>query len=202
MLLSRLPIPRGRPARARLAARAAALALSLPLLGLAGCEYVRLLRPSVLRQLNPRVVRLVNELPATDQPDEALIGRLFAHGGAKDARVGSDGVMRVAVRAPRNRMLFEPAVIIMPRGGELEVDLSNDDQVDHAAFLPSNGGRRLVWTPPHRRGVSRIRLDQPGYYFFGCPVNNHAGRGMLGLILVKGDAPAEARLDRPPQVRP
>jgi hypothetical protein len=28
-----------------------------------GCEYVRLLRPSVLKQLNPRVVRLVNELP-------------------------------------------------------------------------------------------------------------------------------------------
>ena len=32
----------------------------------AGCGYVRLLRASVLEQLNPRVVRLVDELPATD----------------------------------------------------------------------------------------------------------------------------------------
>jgi PQQ system protein len=178
------------------------LSLAVAPLALAGCEYVRLLRPSVLKQLNPRVVRLVNELPATDNPNEALIGRLFAHGGAGDARVGSDGVMRITVRAPKNEFLWEPAVIIMPRGGELEVDVSNEDQVDHAAFLPSNGGRQLLATPPHTRGRARLRLDQPGYYFFGCPVQNHAGRGMLGLILVKGDAPAEARLDRPAQRRP
>ncbi len=38
------------------------LVLLVPFL-LTSCEYVRLLRPSVLKQLNPRVVRLVNELP-------------------------------------------------------------------------------------------------------------------------------------------
>ena len=32
----------------------------------------------------------------------------------------------------------------------------------------------------------RLRLDQPGLYWFGCPVSNHAGRGMLGLIVVAG----------------
>ncbi len=138
---------------------AGACSLGLAPLALLGCEYVRLLRPSVLKQLNPRVVRLVNELPATDSPDEALIGRLFAHGGAGDARVGRDGVMRITVRVPENEYLWEPAVIIMPRGGELEVDVSNEDQVDHAAFLPSNGGRQLVWTPTHTRGRARVRLD-------------------------------------------
>jgi PQQ system protein len=156
----------------------------------------------VLKQLNPRVVRLVNELPATDAVNEALIGRLFAHGGAGDARVGTDGVMRATVRVPKNEYLWEPAVIIMPRGGELELDFSNEDQVVHMAFLPSNGGRQLLNIPIHERGRARLHLDQPGYYFFGCPVQNHAGRGMLGLILVKGDAPAEAKLERPPQRRP
>jgi PQQ system protein len=169
---------------------------------LGGCEYARLLRPSVLKQLNPRVVRLVNELPATDQVNEALIGRLFAHGGAADARVGADGVMRVAVHVPRDKYLWEPAIIIMPRGGELEIDFGNGDRVLHAAYLPSIGGRQMLWIPEQRRGRARLRLDNPGYYFFGCPVQNHAGRGMLGLILVKGDPPAEARLDRPPQRRP
>ena len=183
--------------------RATRLLLVLtPLLVLAGCEYVRLLRPSVLKQLNPRVVRLVNELPATDDVNEALIGRLFAHGGAADARVGDDGIMRVTVRTPKDEYLWEPAVIIMPRGGELEIDFSNEDRQFHAAFLPGNGGRQLLNLPMRERGRARIQLDQPGYYFFGCPVMNHAGRGMLGLILVKGDTPADARLDRPPQKRP
>ena len=47
-----------------------------------------------------------------------------------------------------------------------------------------------------------VRLDQPGLYSFGCPASNHAGRGMLGLAIVKGDVPAEARLDRPRMPRP
>jgi PQQ system protein len=168
---------------------------------LTGCEYVRLLRPSVLKQLNPRVVRLVNELPETDEVNKALIGRLFAHGGAADARVGSDGVMRAHVRIPHDKYLWQPAIIIMPRGGELEIDFSNDDRQVHAAFLPSNGGRQLLTIPTKERGRARIRLDQPGYYFFGCPVMNHAGRGMLGFVFVKGDAAPEGALDRPPQPR-
>ena len=169
---------------------------------LSGCEYVRLLRPSVLKQLNPRVVRLVNELPATDDPNEALVGRLFAHGGAGDARLGDDGVMRIKVRAPKDEYLWEPAVIIMPRGGELELDFVNADRQLHAAYLPSNGGRQLLTLNINERGIARIRLDQPGYYFFGCPIANHVGRGMLGLILVKGDVSADAKLDRPAQRRP
>ena len=189
--------PSSRPSRARTLALALSLAVAV-----AGCEYARLLRPSVLKQLNPRVVRLVNELPATDDVNEAIIGRLFAHGGAADARVGADGVMRIAVNVPPDEYLWEPAVIIMPRGGELEIDFTNPDRVLHGAFLPSNGGRQMLFLPEQRGGRARIRLDQPGYYFFGCPIQNHAGRGMLGLILVKGDAPAEAKLDRPPQRRP
>jgi PQQ system protein len=169
---------------------------------LVGCNYMRLLRPSVLKQLNPRVVRLVNELPATDDVNEALIGRLFAHGGAADAKIGPDGVMRVTVYMPLDEYLWEPAVIIMPRGGELELDFSNEDRMVHIALLPSNGGRQVLNVPARERGRARIRLDQPGYYFFACPVMNHAGRGMLGLIMVKGDAPPDARLDRPPQPRP
>lgn len=98
-------------------------------------DYVRLLRPRVLKQLDPQVVALVNELPAVDKQNKEIIGRLFAHGGLAHAK-------------------------------------------------------------------ARITLDGPGYYWFGCPVGNHVGRGMLGQILVKGDVPDEARLDRPDQPRP
>lgn len=178
--------------------------LLLAAASLAACEYARLLRPSVLKQLNPRVVRLVNYLPEIDEPNEAMVGRLLAHGGLGHARPGSDGVMRATVRAPKQEFIWEPAVIVMPRGGELELDFSNEDVELHAAFLPhqGEGGRRMMYLPIHERGRARLRLDGPGYYFFGCPISNHAGRGMLGLIIVEGDVPPEAKLDRPRQPQP
>ena len=172
-------------------------------LTLTSCEYARLLRPSVLKQLNPRVVRLVNELPEVDQPNEEIVGRLFAHGGLGHARAGDDGVFRARINVPSGQYIWEPAVIVMERAGELELDFSNHDPFAyHAAIVPSNGSREFLMLPAHKRGTVRVRLDGPGYYFFGCPVANHAGRGMLGLILVSGDAPATAKLDRPIQPRP
>ena len=169
---------------------------------LSSCDYVRLLRPSVLKQLNPHVVRLVNELPAVDHPNEAMVARLFAHGGLSHATLGKDGVFRDEIRVPEHAYIWQPAIIVMERGGELELDLANEDQTLHIAFLPSNGNRRVVELPVHERGKARIRLDQPGLYWFGCPVSNHAGRGMLGLVIVKGEVPHEAKLDRPRMPRP
>lgn len=167
-----------------------------------GCEYVRMLRPGVLKQLNPRVVRLVNYLPDVDEPNQAILARLFAHGGLSHAELGSDGVMRATVRAPEGQFIWEPAVVVMERAGELELDFSNEDFVVHAAFVPSEGGREILFLPIHERGRARISLDAPGYYIFGCPISNHAGRGMLGMIIVEGEVPAEARLDRPSQPKP
>ena len=179
-----------------------ALVLAAPTV-LASCDYVRLLRPSVLKQLNPPVVRLVNELPRVDNVNEALIGGLFARGGLGHAKLGDDGVMRASVRIPAGEYLWQPAIIVMPRGGELELDIYNEDPYSyHAAVLPSSGERHAMVLPVNSRGKARIRLDQPGYYWFGCPVANHAPRGMLGFIFVYGDTPPQARLDRPPQPRP
>jgi PQQ system protein len=169
---------------------------------LAGCEYVRLLRPSVLKQLNPRVVRLVNELPEVDAPNKEIIGRLFAHGGLSHAKLGSDGAMSDTIRVPRDQLIWEPAIIVMPKAGELRLQFSNEDQAHHMAFVPNDGERVVVDLPMHTRGEARVHLSQPGLYWFGCPVANHAGRGMLGLIMVAGETPDTARLDRPRQKRP
>ena len=170
---------------------------------LTSCDYVRLLRPSVLKQLKPPVVRLVNELPRVDNVNEGLIGGLYARGGLGHAKLGDDGIMRIDVRIPPGEYLWEPAIIVMPKGGELEIDIYNEDPYAyHAATLPSVGERHAITLPIHSHGKARIRLDQPGYYWFGCPVANHATRGMLGFIFVYGDTPADAKLDRPAQRRP
>jgi PQQ system protein len=181
----------------------AVVVLVLAALAMAFPDYFRLLRPSVLKQLDPQVVKLVNELPGVDKQNKEIIGRLFAHGGLAHAKEGSDGVMRVDVRAPSGELIWTPAIVVMPRPGELEVELFNDDPyVHHAAILPSNGDKKYVMLPIQSQGRARLTLDGPGYYWFGCPVGNHVGRGMLGLILVRGDVPDEARLDRPKQPRP
>lgn len=177
-------------------------ACAIVALALAGCDYVRLLRPSVLKQLNPDVVRLVNELPAVDDANEALVARLFAHGGLSWADRGRDGVYRDQVRIPRNQYIWKPAIVVMGAGGELEIDVANDDEVFHIALVPSNGGRQVLELPVRTRGKVRVRLDQPGLYWFGCPVANHAGRGMLGIVMVKGEVDPAARLDRPKMPRP
>jgi PQQ system protein len=167
------------------------------------CRYGALLRPNTLKQLNPRVVALVDELPELDQPNKAIIARLFPHGGLSHARVGKDGVMYDRIRIPKDQFIWEPAIIVMPRSGELDLEFQNEDSNFHVAFLPSNGERQVLELPDHTAGVAKIFLDQPGLYWFGCPVSNHAGRGMLGLVIVKGETtPLEAKLDRSPQPRP
>ena len=172
-------------------------------LTLGACEYVRLLRPRVLKQLNPRVVRMVNYLPEVDDPNEAIVARLFAHGGLSHADEGRDGIFRDRIRVPRNEYIWQPAIIVMKRAGELELEFQNEDASVHIAFLPSNDGEReTLLLPVQSGGRARISLDQPGLYWFGCPVSNHAGRGMLGLVIVEGEVPAQAKLDRPRQPRP
>lgn len=166
---------------------------------LSACEYAGLLRPSVLGQVDPEMATLMNELPNLDEPNEALIGRLYATGGASRPTLGEDGIFRDKMRVPKDEYLWYPAIIIMPRGGTLELDITNEDQRPHAAFLPSNGERQYLELPARTRGVVRVTLDQPGLYWFGCPVANHANRGMLGFVFVKGEVPPEARLDRPRQ---
>lgn len=90
----------------------------------------------------------------------------------------------------------------MEEGGELEIEFTNEDSFSHhAAFVQNNGGRVNVPLPVHERGKVRVQLDSPGMYWFGCPVANHVMRGMLGMILVGGEVPPEAKLDRPPQSR-
>src|SRR4051794_19392239 len=102
--------------------------LLLAMLNLTGCDYVRLLRPSVLKQLNPRVVRLVDELPEVDEPNKAIVGRLFAHGGLSHAERGGDGVMRDRIRVPEGQLMWYPAIVVMEQGGDLELAFQNEDE--------------------------------------------------------------------------
>jgi PQQ system protein len=87
-------------------------------------------------------------------------------------------------------------------GGELELEIVNDDNNTHCALLPSNGDFQFIWLVNKSIGTATLELDGPGYYWNGSPTGNNEGRGLTGAIVVSGEVPEEARLDRPPQPRP
>jgi PQQ system protein len=137
-----------------------------------------------------------------DRQNKAALGRLIATGNIAFAEEGADGRMRGRVRIPPDELIWDPSTLVMPHGGELEIELTNDDTNTHCALLPSNGDNKWMWLPVYSRGTATLNLDGPGYYWFSSNIGNDEGRGLLGAIVVLGDAPPEARLDRPDQPRP
>jgi PQQ system protein len=147
--------------------------------------------------------RSVAEVPGLDRPNEAILGRLRLHGGRLGyAEEGPDGRLRARVRIPPDEMVWDPSILVMPHAGDLELELVNDDQNTHCALLPSNGDQQFLWLPNNSRGTASLNLDGPGCYWFGSIIGNDEGQGLIAAIVVLGDTPPEARLDRPPQPRP
>jgi len=144
----------------------------------------------------------VSEL-GLDKQNSATIGRMLTLGGGlAHAEEGSDGPMHAQISIPEDELTFSPSILVMPHAGEIEIEFFNDDKNTHCALLPSNGDYVWLWLPNHSRGTATLHLDGPGYYWYSSNVGNDEGRGLMGTIVVLGDVPEEARLDRPDQPRP
>ena len=141
-------------------------------------------------------------VPELIKQNGATIGRVLAIGNVGRAQERADGRMHATVRINVDELAWDPAVLVMPHGGELELELINDDMNTHCALLPSNGDSKFIWLVNHSRGTATLNLDGPGYYWYSSPTGNDEGRGLTGAIVVMGEVPQEARLDRPRQPRP
>ena len=130
------------------------------------------------------------------------LGRILGRGSVGHAEEGPDGRMHATVRIPEDELVYEPGVLVIPHGGVLELELINDDKNTHCAVLPSNGDYKFIWLVNHSKGTATLELDGPGYYWYGSRSGNDEGRGLTAAIVVGGDSPPEARIDRPPQPRP
>ena len=137
-----------------------------------------------------------------DGQNKATLGRLLATGNLGEAEEGPDGRMRATVRIVRDQLVWNPSILVLPHGGDLDIEFVNDDQNTHCALVPSNGDSQWIWLPNYSRGTVHVNLDGPGYYWFSSNIGNDEGRGLIGAIVVRGDVPASARLDRPKQPRP
>lgn len=137
-----------------------------------------------------------------DQQNGTSLGRLLGTGNIGYAEEGPDGRMRATVRIPVDELVWDPQILVLPHGGELDLELINDDMNTHCAVLPSNGDQQFIWLVNHSKGRAALNLDGPGQYWYGSTTGNDEGRGLTGAIVVGGEVPDEAKLDRPTQPRP
>jgi PQQ system protein len=137
-----------------------------------------------------------------DKQNQATLGRLLTTGDIGYAEEGDDGRMHARIGIVPDQLIWDPSILVMPHAGDLDIEFVNDDQNTHCALVPSNGDSQWIWLPNYSRGTVHVNLDGPGYYWFSSNVGNDEGRGLIGAIVVKGDVPESARLDRPQQPRP
>jgi PQQ system protein len=142
------------------------------------------------------------EHPDLDRQNGAALGRILGRGSVGHAEESADGTMRAKIRIPEDELVFEPGILVLPHAGDVEIEFTNDDKNTHCAVLPCNGDYKFIWLVNSSRGTALLNLDGPGYYWYGSRTGNDEGRGLTGAIVVQGDAPPEARLDRPAQPRP
>jgi PQQ system protein len=148
-----------------------------------------------------KTTRMADE-PGLAKQNGTTIGRVMGSGNVGHVEEKPDGTMHATIRINEDELIFDPGILIMPHGGTLELDLYNDDKNTHCAVLPCNGHSKFIWMVNHSHGTATLDLDGPGQYFYGSTTGNDEGRGLTGSIVVSGDAPPEAKLDRPAQPQP
>ena len=137
-----------------------------------------------------------------EKQNGVTIGRVLGRGNVGMAEEGADGRMHATVRIPPDELIFDPRVVVMPHAGELELEIVNDDNNSHCAVLPCNGDAKFIWLVNFSKGRATLQLDGPGYYWYGSRTGNDEGGGLTGTIVVGGEVPDDAKLDRPAQPRP
>lgn len=137
-----------------------------------------------------------------DGQNKATLGRMLGSGNIGHAAEDANGRMSATVRIREDELCWDPDILVLPHGGDLDLTLINDDKNTHCAVLPSNGDNMIIWLVNNSRGTAALNLQGPGYYWYGSTTGNDEGRGLTAAIVVSGEVPHEARLDRPAQPRP
>ena len=143
------------------------------------------------------------ELAGLAKQNGATIGRLLANGNIGRAEEGPDGRMHARIRIPTDELVWDPAVLVMPHGGTLELTLINDDfmwvekaqqQFDAVLFFESFHHcwefERLL------TGLHRV-LRPGGKIFFGAEPISHPESVIGGMKSKSNVRPAKMEIVPP-----
>ena len=86
---------------------------------------------------------LLTELGLNAQ-NRATIGRMLGTGSIARATERDDGTMEGTLTILEDSGGWEPAVLVMPHGGSIELTVINDDKNTHSALFPSNGDKQFL----------------------------------------------------------
>ena len=149
------------------------------------------------------MIPLLEGMLGTRKPNRMIPGQLFANGGGAHAEFGDDGIARVSVAREPAETILRPSLIIMSHPGDLEITFSNNDPQAHLLLAAqSDGGQQILELPPLEAGRTRVHYGSPGLYLIADAMANEMGQGMMAFVMVQGEVPAPAKLDRPKQRRP
>src|SRR5690349_24495660 len=84
--------------------------------------------------------------------NRAALGQVLGTGRIGQATERADGKMEATIRIRPDEIAWDPSILVMPHGGDIELTLINDDLNTHCALLPSNGDRKFIWLVNHSRG--------------------------------------------------
>lgn len=86
---------------------------------------------------------LLSEL-GLDAQNSASIGRVLATGSVDKATERRDGTMEATIRIKEDEIAWDPAILVLPHGGDLELTIINDDKNTHCCLLPSKDRKSVV----------------------------------------------------------
>ena len=122
------------------------------------------------------VTGVEQQLQELGKQNGATIGRLLATGNVGYAEEGPDGRMHATVRIPLDELVFDPGVLVMPHGGELELEIINDDNNTHCAVLPSNGDSQVHLAGELPEGNGHPQARRPGLLLVRLADRQRRGR--------------------------
>ena len=104
---------------------------------------------------------LLNRLGLNGQ-NKAALGACWEPGKSGRPPSDADGTMEATIRINPDEIAWDPSILVMPHGGDIELELINDDLNTHCALLPSNGDRKFIWLVNHSQGTGDAQPRRPG----------------------------------------
>lgn len=102
---------------------------------------------------------------------------------AKAPSAGATGTKLSLAADPGGKIAFDQTAL-KAKAGTNTIEFTNASQVPHAVEVEGNGVEEKTKTFQGGKASLKVEL-KPGKYEFYCPVDDHRGEGMKGVLTVK-----------------
>ena len=109
--------------------------------------------------------------------NKASLGHVLGTGRIGQATETADGRMEATIRIRPDEISWDPGILVMPHGGDLHLEIINDDLNTHCALLPNNGDRKFICVGQPFARASGPQPGRPGLLLVQLAHRQRRGRG-------------------------